>query len=303
MKRIAKKIAAAVLSLTLVLAVSTTCFGAVWDSYFGASLTGADYWYEGSEGSISNANAVTGFTANVTNFGWGGVWGGQVFLSNASKLVDVKKGQQYTINFDVKSSTVPKYIYVKVSTGESLAYSFWQLIPGGSKVVKVRKTFTAKKDAKTVYFGIGGDAGDREGVSTDEDAPIRYSVFKAQYKKDAKTELLKSDCVINGKQDFATASQITVSNFSVLPATTIKSAKSTKAKTVKVAIKKATTGVKKTIAGYEFKAGKKSVKKSGASAVIKGLKSGKKVKVQVRTYAKDKKTFGPWSKAKTVKVK
>lgn len=295
MRRIAKKIAAAVLSLTLVFAVSTSCFGAnAWDSYFGLN----EDWYEGAEGTLSGASSVTGFTANITAVGWGGVWGGQVFLSDTSKLVNVKKGESYTISFTAKSSNVTKYIYVKVATGDVLATSFWVKIPAGSKGATVSKTFTAKAKANTVYFGVGGDVGDRSGVSSDPDADARYKVFDTQFKKSHLTELPN-----DAGGEFTAATKITVSNFSLLPKAAVSSAKSTAKKTVKVVAKKASTGVKKTVAGYQFKVGTKKVAKSGTSVTVKGLKSGKKVKVQVRTYSKGKKAYGPWSKAKTVKVK
>lgn len=297
MRKFAKKIATAALSLSLVLAVSTTCFGASsWNSYFGADQD----WYEGASGSLTKASAVTGFTANLESVGWGGVWGAQVFLTPETKLVNVKKGETYTVNFKIKSSNVNKYVYVKIATGEVLATSFWVKIPAGSKGATIKKTFTAKANANTVYFGLGGDVGNREEVSTDEDAVIRYAVFDKQFKQDHST-VLADDA--NG--DYTQATVISVTNFSILPKAKISSAKSPKAKTVKVKIKKVSTGIKKSVAGYQVKVGSKTVAKNKTTITVKNkkFKSGKKVTVKVRTYDKGKKFYGPWSKAKKVKVK
>lgn len=296
MKRIAKKIAAAVLSLTLVLAVSTSCFGAAWSSYFGKN----EGWVEGAAGALTSANAVTGYVASISEVGWGGIWGGQVFLADNSKQVNIKKGQKYTLSFNIKSSNVLKYVYVKVvkdSKSEVLAYSYWIRVPAGNKGTNFSKTFTAKTDAKAIYFGIGGDAGDRtEEAEKGGDVTVRYNLFDSIFKVNHATELMK-----DAGGDFTAATKITVSNFSVLPTTTVK-AVSKKAKTVKVTAKKASTGVMKSVAGYQFKVGKKTINSKKPSTTVKKLKSGKKVTVQVRTYSKDKK-YGAWSKAVKVKVK
>ena len=296
MRKFAKKIATAALSLSLVFAVSTSCLGVTWQSYFGADQD----WYEGASGELINANNVTGFKANLNTVGWGGIWGGQVFLDKNTKLVNVKKGQKYTLSFKATSSNVNKYIYVKVATDEVLATSFWVKIPAGSKGKTVKVPFKAKANANTVYFGMGGDVGDRESVSTDKDAAIRYAVFKNDFHVDA-VEGLADDA--NG--DYTAATAITVSNFSLLPQVKISSAKSTKKNTVKVKIKKATTGIKKSVAGYQFKIGTKKVNKNKTTVTLKNkkFKSGKKVTVKVRAYSKSKKFYGPWSKAKKVKVK
>ena len=239
MRKFAKKIATAALSLSLVFAVSTSCLGVTWQSYFGADAE-PEPWYEGASGTLTNAKDVTGFKANLGTVGWGGIWGGQVFLDKNTKLVNVKT---------------------------------------------VKIPFKAKANANTVYFGMGGDVGDRESVSTDKDAAIRYAVYKKDFKVDA-VEGLADDA--NG--DYTAATAITVSNFSLLP---------------QVKIKKATTGIKKSVAGYQFKIGTKKVNKNKTTVTLKNkkFKSGKKVTVKVRAYSKSKKFYGPWSKAKKVRVK
>ena len=118
MRRLAKKIAASIMALTLVVAMGTTCFGATWGSYFGAS----EGWYEGAEGKLTS-NKASGFTAAVDAVGWGGIWGGQIYIDGSkgdnARSVSIKKGQTYTLSFSIKATNVTKFVYVKVATGET----------------------------------------------------------------------------------------------------------------------------------------------------------------------------------------
>lgn len=290
MRRLAKKIAASAVALTVALAMSTSCFAATWGSYFGQN----EGWYEGAAGALSN-NTETAFTASIDQVGWGGIWGCQVFKDGS---ISVKKGQTYTVSFTAKATNVNKFIYVKISTGETLAHSFWvELQP--NKETKVSETFTAKANANSVYFGMGGDLGDRIGVTTDEDAEIRYAVLGDDY-----AQKLAGDA----GGDFSSATQITVKNFSIGAAkpakVKIKKAKVTKGK-IKVTYKKI-----KGVAGYQVKykvAGSKAKTKTTKKATytIKKAKAGKKVTIQVRAFNKagKKKIYGAWSKKKTVKAK
>ena len=90
MRRLAKKVAATAMALTMTAAMATTCFAANWGSYFGAN---AD-WYEGAEGKLT-ANTAAGFTASINSVGWGGVWGAQVYIDGSrndnAKNVKVQK--------------------------------------------------------------------------------------------------------------------------------------------------------------------------------------------------------------------
>lgn len=88
MRRLAKKIAASALALTLVVAMGTQCFGAAWGSYFGNN----EGWFEGATGTLSNSTEV-GFTADLETLGWGGVWGGQIFKKKNSTLLKEKNTQ------------------------------------------------------------------------------------------------------------------------------------------------------------------------------------------------------------------
>ena len=289
MRRLAKKIVASIMALTLVVAMGTTCFGATWGSYFGASAG----WYEGAEGQLTS-NKAGGFTAKLGTVGWGGIWGGQIFIDpnqNTSGKVDVKKGKKYTLTFSIKGTNVQKYVYVKISTGETLAYSTWvKLTPG--KTVKVSKTFTAKANANTIYFGVGGDFGNREDTADDVDAAIRYSAFTNQFKKNAQSTLAAEDA--NG--DSTATMDITVSKFAILGQAKVKKATSPKKGKVKVTIAKASGAAK-----YKVKVGKKITTTKKTTVTVKA-KAGRKVKVQVAPVSKTG-AVGAWSAKKTVKVK
>lgn len=222
MRRLTKKIAASALALSLVFTMGTQCFAANWGSYFG----GSQGWYEGAEGTLTS-NTDKAWTAQMASIGYGGAWGAQVYKNGIS----VKKGQQYTLSFDAQSSTCDKWVYVKVSTDETLAFSDWVQLKKGS-TTKYSTTFTAKANAKSVYFGIGGEFGDRQGVDTDKDAAIRYGVFTST--KGALSQLTDVD------PTFSTTVKVT--NFylgAAKPAkVSLKSVKAAKKGKVKVKYKK-----------------------------------------------------------------
>lgn len=290
MRRLAKKVAATAMALTMTAAMATTCFAANWGSYFGAS---AD-WYEGAEGKLT-ANTAAGFTASIDSVGWGGVWGAQVYIDGSrndnAKNVKVTKGKSYTLSFDISASNLTKFAYVKVSTGEKLAYSTWVKMPA-NKTVKVKKTFKAAGNANSVYFGLGGDVGDRRDVSTDADAVTRYNVFKKNFKQAAEIGL-QNDA--NG--DYKAATNIKVSKFTLIETPKIKSAKSSKKGKVTVKFAKI-NGAK----SYKVKVGSKVTKTKKTSVTVKA-KSKKKVTVQVAAVAKTSGVTGAYSAKKKVKVK
>lgn len=163
--RIFKRVAALVAVLALTVGMTTNCFAATWGSYFGL-LSG---WYEGADGEMK-ANTETGWEVELFSLGWGGCWGGQVFQESGS--VDIKKGEEYRITYTLSSSNCDKWVYLKVAKGEDVAFAKWVQIKKG-KSVTVDETFVAKANADSVYFGIGGEFGDRQDV--DDDAEIRYS--------------------------------------------------------------------------------------------------------------------------------
>lgn len=161
-----KKLVAVVAALTLTIGMASTAMAASWSTYFGLNKG----WYEGTKGSLTS-NSDSGWTANIKSIGWGGCWGGQVY----KKGVSIKKGQQYTIKFTIKSSKLDKWVYLKIgdNKGKQMNLGKWIDCKKG-KSVTVNETFTAKYNGNSVYFGIGGDFGDRAGVKTDEDAKVRY---------------------------------------------------------------------------------------------------------------------------------
>ena len=286
MRGLAKKFAASVLALTLVLAVGTQCFAASWGSYFGMN----EGWYEGAEGSLASQSA-TSWTANLDVLGWGGCWGGQVY-----QAAKIEKGKMYTLSFTAKSSNCDKWVYIKmattgVDTMDGLAYGKWVQLKRG-QTVKFNETFTAKANAESIYFGIGGEMGDRSGI--DEDADFRYSLAP-----NGPSSVVDADPTA--------ATQITVTNFKLglaKPAkVNLKKVKALKNRKVKVTYKKVAGA-----AGYQIKytvKGKKAKIKTTKKTTytLKKLTKGKKVTVQVRAYLKGKKIFGDWSKKKSVKVK
>lgn len=159
-----KKLIAVVAVLALTVGLSTNCFAATWGSYFGFN----EAWFEGAEGELKSQSEDS-WKAELVQLGWGGCWGGQVFKK---KGVDIKKGEEYQVKFTITSSNCDKWVYLKIADGEKIAFAKWvQIKKGGSATVD--ETFTATANAKSVYFGIGGEFGDRAGI--DEDAEIRYS--------------------------------------------------------------------------------------------------------------------------------
>ena len=284
MKRLTKKLVAAVLAVTLVIGTCTTSFAASWDSYFGATAG----WYEGAEGALSGASD-TGWTATMTTIGYGGVWGAKVF----NQGISVKKGQQYTLSFTMTSSNCDKWVYIKlIAAGApetALAYGDWVQLKKGVATT-YNKTFTAAYDATDIYFAMGGEFCDRSGVSTDGDADIRYS--KLSVKPD--------------DGDSSLATKIEMKNFKLAAAVT-KPAKvtlsSVKGAKGKVTVKfKKVAGAKGYQVKYTIKGSKAKTKTTKKTTYKIKAKKGKKVTVQVRAYNASKE-YGAWSKKKSAKAK
>lgn len=164
--RILKRIATVVAVAALTVAMGTTCFAASWGSYFGAN----EAWVEGAMGSLKSSSA-TGWTAKLDAIGWGGCWGAQVF----QKKLKLKKGTEYQLKFSMKSDTIDKWVFIKVATDENIAYGDWIQLKAG-KTTNYDVKFKAKCDANSIYFGIGGDFGDRaEGTDEAKGAIYNYS--------------------------------------------------------------------------------------------------------------------------------
>ena len=120
--KLVKKFAAAVAAMALTVAMTTSCFAASWGSYFGQN----EGWYEGAYGELKSSTD-TSWTANMDAIGWGGCWGGQVFQQN----LKIKKGDEYQLKFNMTSSKCDKWVFIKIATGDDIAYGDWILLKAG----------------------------------------------------------------------------------------------------------------------------------------------------------------------------
>ncbi len=173
--RTLKKLVTVIAAAALTVGMTVNCFAAdTWGSYFGMEEgAGHGLWYEGSDGTLKSQTADS-WTADIKAIGWGGVWGGQVFQdSKKYGSVSITKGKEYHIKFTLKSSKVDKWAFIKVAKGEDdIAYGKWVRMKKG-QAVTVDEDFTAATDANTIYFGIGGEYGDR--ASTDGTKHYSYA--------------------------------------------------------------------------------------------------------------------------------
>ena len=133
-----KKLSTAVLAITMTIAMCATCFAGSWEGYFGKNSN----WNEGASGTMSQSTAG-GFTMNIDEIGWGGVWGCQ-----SHKDVSIKKGQKYTLQFNMQSEVVEKWVFFKITDdNDTMVYADWvHLIPGVTTNYKA--TFKAAQNAK-----------------------------------------------------------------------------------------------------------------------------------------------------------
>lgn len=162
-----KKISAAVLALALTVGMCVSTFAATagWTDYLGFDGKKGHTWYEAADGKVKNVTE-TGWTAELTQVGWGGIWGAQM-----SRKVDLKKGTKYHITCTLKSSGCDKWVFIKIATDENFAFGKWIWLTKG-KETKVDETFTAENNANNITFGFGGEYGDRE--STDGSKHYAY---------------------------------------------------------------------------------------------------------------------------------
>lgn len=162
MRKVIRKISTAIIAATMTAAMCVTCLaGTTFEGYFGQKSN----WYEGADGELTTATS-NAFTADMSAIGWGGVWGAQ-----AHRDITVKKGQKYTLSFKISSSNVEKWVFFKVTDSQdTMVYADWvHLVPGVTTNYKA--TFKASASATFIYFGMGGEFGDR----TEEEGEI-YSL-------------------------------------------------------------------------------------------------------------------------------
>ena len=158
-----------IISVVLSLLFATNVSAAKWHTYYGLNKG----WYEGMKARTVR-NQSSKWTVKVSDIGWGGCWCG--YLSKKLKT-KVKKGKQYTIKFSIKSTKFDKWVYVKIANSKNSKkcdLAKWINCKKG-KTVTVNETYTSIYKCKRIYFGIGGDFGDRGAVKTDKDAKTRYS--------------------------------------------------------------------------------------------------------------------------------
>ena len=151
-----KKTAVITLAIVLVINMNTSVFAkASWHDYIGFDGKPGHTWYEAADGKVVGI-AKNKWTAKLKTIGWGGVWGAQIFRN-----VNIKKGQKCRIKFKIKSTKINKWIVVKICNKNKIAYVKWIHLKKG-KYTKVNETFIAKKNATQIYFGLGGEFGDRD---------------------------------------------------------------------------------------------------------------------------------------------
>ena len=170
-----KKVMAVVAALALTAGMTVNCMAKdTWGSYFGREQgKGHGIWFEGAEGTLQSQSADS-WTAKIKEIGWGGIWGGQVYQNTKDGFgsVNVVKGKEYTLKATLKSSNCDKWVFIKIATKEDIAFGKWVRLKKGSSVT-LNETFTAKCNANSIYFGIGGEFGDRDQV--DEKAIYTYA--------------------------------------------------------------------------------------------------------------------------------
>lgn len=157
-----KRFTAVVASLALTVGMCVSVFaGSTWGDYIGFDGKPGHTWYEAADGKFTQ-NSDTSWTCKMKTIGWGGVWGCQVFqdAKKGNGKVDIKKGQEYKLQCTLKSSDMDKWVVVKVATKENIAFAKWVKLKKGQNTT-INETFTAKCDATSIYFGLGGDFGDR----------------------------------------------------------------------------------------------------------------------------------------------
>lgn len=162
-----KRIAAVVTTVALTVGMCANCFAAdTWGHYFGMNEEDGTVWYEGAEGKVASQTEDS-WTAELATIGWGGVWGAQMY-----KKVDIKKGTEYQLKCTLKSTNCDKWVFIKVSKGETFAYGKWVRLKKGQETT-IDETFTAAANADQITFGFGGEFGDRDG--TDGTAHYAYA--------------------------------------------------------------------------------------------------------------------------------
>lgn len=156
-RSILKKISAVAIAAVLTIGSATSCFAANWESYWGQNQG----WYEGALGETTSTSD-DGWVAYYEQLGWGGIWGAQIF----DKSINVPAGEEYNLKFTLSSTDCDKWVFIKLtnedtSSGDQpVLFGDWVKVPAGGSI-DYDKTFTVDADATQIFFGIGGELGDR----------------------------------------------------------------------------------------------------------------------------------------------
>ena len=150
-----KRFSVAILTFIMTVSMSVGVLAKpAWNDYIGFDGKPGHTWYEAADGKMGKVTP-TSWTCKMKEIGWGGVWGCQVF-----KSVNLKKGKKYRLKFKIKSTKMKKWVVVKIATNEKLGYVKWIHLKK-NKYQNIDVTFTAKNKSNSIYFGLGGDFGDR----------------------------------------------------------------------------------------------------------------------------------------------
>ena len=296
-------------SLTLVQVEAKEEQQTTWGAYFG----GDEGWLEAAEGSIVSQEK-NGWIAKLETIGWGGCWSAYVYQHKEQGYgtIDIQKGKEYTISFDLISTECDKWVFFTVGVAtqsEQGAYSDWIKLKKGEKYTYSKK-FTAQNDAQGVAFGIGGDTG----YSMLPDSDYRYGLTDEK----------------NFDVDIITGTTIECSNFSVVKKEEVPSKKTEGITNIDKPKLKKVSGIKvkreknakikiswrkiKNAKGYQVCYGKNrkfkkavvvNIKAKNNCKYTKKLKKGKTYYIRVRAYAvyRGKKVYGCWSNIKKLTTK
>ena len=185
MKKIISLVIAFIMTTSLipVQAVNSNSQQTTWGTYFG----GNEGWYEAGSGNLVS-QTDTGWTVNLTELGWGGIWGDYIYQDKSEGYgnIEIQKGSEYTVSFDLISLDCDKWVYFtvgKACNSQNGAYSEWIKLKKGVKT-SYRKKFVAQNNAEGITFGIGGEPGNRDEVTIDWDAEYRYSLISERPSED-----------------------------------------------------------------------------------------------------------------------
>ncbi|MBR3644859.1 MAG: hypothetical protein IKN54_00415, partial [Lachnospiraceae bacterium] len=121
-----------------------------------------------------------------------GIWGAQV----KDTTIHIPAGSAARLSFTLESSDCDKWVFIKVtnenrSKGDTpVLYGDWVKVPAGCRV-NYDKMFTVDADATAIWFGIGGEMGDRpeqgiydyceDGIPNDLDATYYTTLTMSNY--------------------------------------------------------------------------------------------------------------------------